>query len=77
VAASARRPFLIAGGLTPANVAEAIRVTGADGVDVASGVESRPGIKDRRKLRAFIERARAAALSRSAGSTGRGPRAAR
>ena len=61
VAAGARRPFLIAGGLNPANVAEAIAATRADGVDVSSGVESARGIKDMRKLRALIKQARAAA----------------
>jgi phosphoribosylanthranilate isomerase len=50
--------WLLAGGLTPDNVAEAIRVTGASAVDVSSGVEQAPGVKDTALIAAF---ARAAA----------------
>lgn len=56
----ARRPFMLAGGLTPDNVAEAIRVTHADMVDVSSGVESSLGVKDPAKIAKFIEAAKAA-----------------
>ena len=56
-----KRPaFMLAGGLTPANVAEAIRVTGAPVVDVSSGVESAPGVKDIGLIRKFIEAAKSA-----------------
>lgn len=46
-------PWMLAGGLTPGNVAEAIRLTGARQVDVSSGVESAPGVKDPAKVAAF------------------------
>jgi phosphoribosylanthranilate isomerase len=48
-------PWILAGGLDPGNVTEAIRVTGADFVDVSSGVESAPGIKDVDKIAAFLQ----------------------
>ena len=52
-------PLALAGGLTPANVAEAIAASGAVAVDVASGVECSPGVKDAEKLRQFIREAAA------------------
>jgi len=54
------RPWLLAGGLTPANVAEAIAASGAPGVDVSSGVERARGIKDPAAIAAFIANAKAA-----------------
>ena len=53
-------PWLLAGGLTADNVAAAIRLTHAPGVDVASGVESAPGVKDLDKIRQFISVAKSA-----------------
>jgi phosphoribosylanthranilate isomerase len=52
------KPWMLAGGLTPSNVAEAIRLTGARQVDVASGVESAPGVKDPGRIAAFVTAAR-------------------
>ena len=47
-------PFILAGGLTPENVGKAIAQAGPFGVDVSSGVDAAPGIKDREKIRKFI-----------------------
>ncbi len=47
-------PWMLAGGLTPDNVAEAVRLTGAKQVDLSSGVESKPGVKDPAKIQAFM-----------------------
>ncbi len=51
-------PWMLAGGLTPGNVAEAIRMTGARQVDVSSGVERAPGVKDAGLIRDFVAAAR-------------------
>ncbi len=56
------KPWLLAGGLTPENVHEAIRLTRAPGVDVSSGVESAPGVKDPDRIRRFVARATAPIL---------------
>lgn len=58
----ARKPWLLAGGLTPSNVERAILAARPSGVDVASGVESSPGRKDPGKVKSFIERAKAGFL---------------
>jgi phosphoribosylanthranilate isomerase len=55
------RPWMLAGGLTPGNVADAVRLTGARQVDVSSGVERAPGRKDPGRIAAFLAAARAAA----------------
>jgi phosphoribosylanthranilate isomerase len=53
-------PFMLSGGLDTGNVAEALRITRAPGVDVSSGVERAPGEKDPEKIQAFIRAARLA-----------------
>ncbi len=58
--AAIKTPWMLSGGLDPANVAEAIAITGAPGIDVSSGVESAPGVKDRGLITDFVRRARAA-----------------
>jgi phosphoribosylanthranilate isomerase len=55
-----RRKLVLAGGLTPENVAGAVSAVRPDCVDVASGVEASPGVKDLRRLRAFVDAARRA-----------------
>ncbi len=52
-------PWMLAGGLTPENVARAVAISGAPAVDVSSGVEDAPGVKNPKKIRAFLEAARA------------------
>jgi phosphoribosylanthranilate isomerase len=54
-------PFMLSGGLDAGNIAEALRITRAPGVDVSSGVERTPGVKDPEKIRSFVQVARAAA----------------
>jgi len=58
-------PWILAGGLTPTNVAEAIRSARPDGVDTAGGVESEPGQKDHALIEQFVAAARMAFASLS------------
>lgn len=53
-----KRPWLLAGGLTPDTLPQAVQQSGARAVDVSSGVESAPGIKDPAKIHAFLDAAR-------------------
>ena len=55
---SFRRPWMLAGGLTTDNVAQAVEISGAKAVDTASGVEEAPGKKSVEKIKAFVEAAR-------------------
>ncbi len=52
-------PWMLAGGLDADNLAEAVRVSGARALDVSSGVEDRPGVKNPDKIRAFLSAAKA------------------
>ena len=62
------KPFLVSGGLDAENVATALAITHAPGVDVSSGVESSPGVKDSARIAAFVLAARAGASPRLSGA---------
>jgi phosphoribosylanthranilate isomerase len=61
--ASIRRPFILAGGLTPENISIAVAKVKPYAVDVSSGVETKPGRKDHDKIRSFIQRAKSAGFN--------------
>lgn len=63
---STQKPWMLAGGLNPQTVAAALRATGAPGIDVSSGVETSPGVKDAGKIAAFVAEARSAAAAGAA-----------
>ena len=60
-----KKPVMLSGGLDPANVAQAIEIVRPDAVDVSSGVERAPGVKDRDKITAFVRNARHAVMERA------------
>jgi len=62
VVSRSKIPVVLAGGLTPENVREAIEQVHPDAVDVSSGVETMPGVKDKEKVRLFLEKCREAGL---------------
>ena len=66
-------PFMLSGGLHAGNVADALAITRAGGIDVSSGVESAPGVKDPDRIRAFIRAARAVPSSRPSEQSEREP----
>ena len=64
---SGKYPLILAGGLTPENVSQAISLCLPDAVDVSSGVESAPGIKDIEKVKLFISMVSASSLAKRPG----------
>lgn len=70
--AAGGRPWMLSGGLTPDNVAEAIAVTDAEAVDVSSGVEDEPGVKSLARIAAFLAAVRGAPYGAPAGTAEEG-----